>query len=104
VKTVTIRRAQFKKSAVSGSAGLVSPVAAGTHRRSHQGAGQELLEAMGDNIEEQEAPDDALYALRALVSCYRADNGVPSAVQHSHEMNNLRRVKLQAMAGGVTAP
>jgi hypothetical protein len=41
-------------------------------------AAQELIQAKGDNIEEQEALDDSLYALRALASCYRADNDVPT--------------------------
>jgi hypothetical protein len=36
--------------------------------------GQELLRAEGDNIEELEALDDALYVLCALASCNRADN------------------------------
>jgi hypothetical protein len=39
---------------------------------------QELIQAKGDNIEELEALDDALYALRALASCTRDDNDVPT--------------------------
>jgi hypothetical protein len=46
---------------------------------------QELLRADGDNIEELEALEDGLYAMRALASCNRADNGIPPQSGSTHK-------------------
>jgi len=40
---------------------------------------RELFKASGDNIQEEEALDDALYALRALKNCLQAQAGVAMA-------------------------
>jgi hypothetical protein len=40
---------------------------------------RELFRASGDHIEEEEAMDDALYALRALKSCLTAHGGLAEA-------------------------
>jgi hypothetical protein len=40
---------------------------------------RELFKASGDNIQEEEALDDALYALRALKNCLQAHGGVAMA-------------------------
>jgi hypothetical protein len=37
---------------------------------------RELFKASGDNIQEEEALDDALYALRALKSCLAINSGL----------------------------
>jgi hypothetical protein len=36
---------------------------------------RELFKASGDNIQEEEALDDALYALRALKNCLEINSG-----------------------------
>jgi hypothetical protein len=43
-------------------------------KKSIMARAQELLRAEGDNIEELEALDDALYVLGALASCNRVDS------------------------------
>jgi len=40
---------------------------------------RELFEASGDNIQEEEALDDALYALRALKTCLEVHGGFATA-------------------------
>ena len=40
---------------------------------------RELFQAAGDNIEEEEALDDALYALRALKTCLEIHGGFATA-------------------------
>jgi hypothetical protein len=40
---------------------------------------RELFQASGDNIQEQEAMDDALYALSALKSCIGTRGGFATA-------------------------
>jgi hypothetical protein len=40
---------------------------------------RELFKASGDNIQEEEALDDALYALRALKNCLQMHNGLAMA-------------------------
>jgi hypothetical protein len=40
---------------------------------------KELFKASGDNIQEEEALDDALYALRALKSCLEIHGGFAAA-------------------------
>ena len=41
--------------------------------------GRELFKASGDNIQEEEALDDALYALRALKTCLEIHGGFATA-------------------------
>jgi hypothetical protein len=40
---------------------------------------RELFQASGDNIQEEEALDDALYALRALKTCLEIHGGFATA-------------------------
>ena len=40
---------------------------------------RELFKASGDNIQEEEALDDALYPLRALKNCLQMHNGLAMA-------------------------
>ena len=40
---------------------------------------RELFKASGDNIQEEEALDDALYALRALKNCLQLPSGLAEA-------------------------
>jgi hypothetical protein len=40
---------------------------------------KELFQASGDNIQEEEALDDALYALRALKTCLEIHGGFATA-------------------------
>jgi hypothetical protein len=40
---------------------------------------KELFKASGDNIQEEEALDDALYALRALKNCLQINGGLAVA-------------------------
>jgi hypothetical protein len=40
---------------------------------------RELVQASGDNIQEEEALDDALYALRALKTCLEIHGGFATA-------------------------
>jgi len=41
--------------------------------------GRDLFKASGDNIQEEEALDDALYALRALKTCLEIHGGFATA-------------------------
>jgi len=40
---------------------------------------KELFQASGDNVQEEEALDDALYALRALKTCLEIHGGFATA-------------------------
>lgn len=40
---------------------------------------RELFHAAGDNVEEEEALDNAMYALRALRSAYRCSTSTPGS-------------------------